>query len=472
VIWGSRTARTWRCHGAPISTPWTSCCPGRNGTCGTGCGAGATPRCPRSRPTTWERAEFPVDLVTGYGRLGIAGASIVGDGCPGLSYLAEAMIAAELARGDGSIATFERGALRVGDDQHRHAGFRGAAGPVPAADGDLPGAGAFALTEPRHGSDVVALETRARRDGDAWVLDGAKRWIGNGTVAGIVVVWARDDDGQVGAFVVEHPDGADHPVPGYHARKITGKAANRGVWQAHIRLDGVRVPADARLAKARSWDDANYVLAKSRQTVAWEALGLRCSRRGRRRTGAPSTTPRPADLRQAGPPADVGTGCAPGSTPAHTAGTATRVPVDARRSPPLRRRSRCRRSPPATDAEEEPGNSTHQPQPESTTPSRPASRKVRQNQILRQVTRLASHVLATSPLGDDRQDSWYLLLRTITYLLNAGGAARFLTLELHERWQRVLGPDQSCMRERGGKPRARTRTVRHIGRKVTDHPGT
>jgi glutaryl-CoA dehydrogenase len=61
------------------------------------------------------------------------------------------------------------------------------------------------------------------------VLDGQKRWIGNGTVADVVVVWARDDDdGQVGAFVVEHPDGAEHPVPGYHARKIVGKAANRG----------------------------------------------------------------------------------------------------------------------------------------------------------------------------------------------------------------------------------------------------
>jgi Acyl-CoA dehydrogenases len=133
--------------------------------------------------------------------------------------------------------------------------------------------GAFALTEPKHGSDVVALETRARRQGDEWVLDGQKRWIGNGTVADVVVVWARDDDGQVGAFVVEHPEGAEHPVPGYHARKIVGKAANRGVWQAQIRLDGVRVPAGARLTKARTWDDTNYVLAKSRQTVAWEALG-------------------------------------------------------------------------------------------------------------------------------------------------------------------------------------------------------
>ena len=221
----------------------------------------------------WERAEFPVELAKEYGRLGIAGASIVGDGCPGLTFLAEGVIAAELARGDGSIATLN--AVHSGLAMTTIAML---GSPEQRAD-YLPRMatcevlGAFALTEPAHGSDVVALETRARRDGQEWVLDGQKRWIGNGTVADIVVVWARDDDGQVGAFVVEHPDGADHPVPGYHARKITGKAANRGVWQAQIRLDGVRVPADARLAKARTWDDANYVLAKSRQTVAWEALG-------------------------------------------------------------------------------------------------------------------------------------------------------------------------------------------------------
>ena len=221
----------------------------------------------------WERAEFPVELAKGYGRLGIAGASIVGDGCPGLSYLAEGMIAAELARGDGSIATLNAvhsglamtTIAMVGSAEQR-------ARYLPRmATCEL--LGAFALTEPNHGSDVVALETRARRDGNEWVLDGQKRWIGNGTVADVVIVWARDDDGQVGAFVVEHPDGAEHPVPGYHARKIVGKAANRGVWQAQIRLDGVRVPADARLAKSRTWDDTNFVLAKSRQTVAWEALG-------------------------------------------------------------------------------------------------------------------------------------------------------------------------------------------------------
>ncbi|MEO5833154.1 MAG: acyl-CoA dehydrogenase family protein [Nakamurella sp.] len=221
----------------------------------------------------WERAEFPVELVKGYGRLGIAGASIVGDGCPGVSFLAEGVIAAELARGDGSIATLNAvhsGLAMTTIAMLGSAEQRAQYLPRMATCEVL---GAFALTEPSHGSDVVSLETRAHREGDEWVLTGQKRWIGNGTVADIVVVWARDDDNQVGAFVVEHPDGAAHPVPGYRARKIVGKAANRGVWQAQIRLDGVRIPAGARLEKARTWDDANYVLAKSRQTVAWEALG-------------------------------------------------------------------------------------------------------------------------------------------------------------------------------------------------------
>jgi glutaryl-CoA dehydrogenase len=222
----------------------------------------------------WERAEFPMPLVAGYRELGVAGGALRGFGCPGLSPLAEGLVAAELARGDGSIATFNAvhsglamtaiGAL--GSDEQKQRWL-----PSMAAVDRL---GAFALTEPEHGSDVVRLGTLARRQPDGgWSLSGRKRWIGNGTIADIVVVWARDDDGDVGAFVVEHPDGAEHPVPGYRSRRIAGKAANRAVWQAQIELDGVRVEADARLAGARNWNDANTVLAKSRQTVAWEALG-------------------------------------------------------------------------------------------------------------------------------------------------------------------------------------------------------
>lgn len=222
----------------------------------------------------WERGELPVPLIAGYRDLGVAGGALQGHGCPGLSTVAEGLVAAELARGDGSIATFNAvhsglamttiGMLGSAEQRERWL-------PDMAAVRKI---GAFALTEPDHGSDVVRLETRAHRGPDgSWTLQGRKRWIGNGTIADVIVVWARDDDGDVGAFVVEHPDGAGAPVPGYSARRITGKTANRAVWQAQIELDGVRVDADCRLALARSWSDTNRVLAKSRQTVAWEALG-------------------------------------------------------------------------------------------------------------------------------------------------------------------------------------------------------
>ena len=218
----------------------------------------------------WQRAQFPAELVPGYGRLGVAGGALTGPGCPGMSALAEGLVAAEFARADGSISTFNVvhsglamasiGLLGAQEQQERWL-------PAMARADKL---GAFALTEPDHGSDVVRLETRARRDGDSYVLHGAKRWIGNGSVADLVVVWARDDDGDVGGFVVEHgPEG----TPGYEAAVITGKSGNRAVWQAEIALDGVRVPADNRLAHARTFADTAKVLTKSRQSVAWEGLG-------------------------------------------------------------------------------------------------------------------------------------------------------------------------------------------------------
>jgi glutaryl-CoA dehydrogenase len=222
----------------------------------------------------WERAVLPPALVEGYRRLGVAGGTLEGHGCPGLSPLAEGMIAAEFARADGGISTFNAvhsglamGTIGVLGSPEQQARW------LPAmATGER--LGAFALTEPDHGSDVVRLETRARRRGDgSWVLDGEKRWIGNGTVADVVIVWARDDDGRIGGFVVDHPGGAGDPVPGFAARRIVGKAANRTVGQAQITLRGVHLPADARLAGANSWADTNRMLARSRQTVAWEALG-------------------------------------------------------------------------------------------------------------------------------------------------------------------------------------------------------
>jgi glutaryl-CoA dehydrogenase len=174
----------------------------------------------------------------------------------------------ELHRGDGSLGTFlgvhsglaMKSIAMLGCEEHKQRWL------APMAR--LEKIGAFALTEPAHGSDAVALETTARRDGDAYVIDGSKRWIGNATIADVVVVWARsDEDGQVKAFLVETG------TPGYHAAVITGKGAARAVWQADVRLDGVRVPAENRLPGAASFKDAGRVLTATRGTVAWAALG-------------------------------------------------------------------------------------------------------------------------------------------------------------------------------------------------------
>ncbi|MCD2195286.1 acyl-CoA dehydrogenase family protein [Actinomycetospora endophytica] len=216
----------------------------------------------------WENAEFPWPLIAALGRRGLVGDGIEGYGCPPMSPMASGLIAMELNRGDGSVGTFlgvqaglamQSIAMLGSEDQKRHYLPRMAR---------LETIGAFALTEPRHGSDSVALETRARRDGDTWLLDGAKKWIGNGTIADVLVVWARDeDDGRVKGFLVEKDS------PGLETRRIDGKGSLRAVWQAHITLRGVRVPDDARLPGARSFKDTGRVLAGTRNEVAWSALG-------------------------------------------------------------------------------------------------------------------------------------------------------------------------------------------------------
>ena len=215
----------------------------------------------------WERAEFPFELIPKLAKLGVCGGTIQGHGCPGLSPLATGLVAMELARGDGSVSTFHG----------VHSGLAMAAIGLLGSDEQkdrwlpamarLDAVGAFALTEPEHGSDAVTLETRVRRLGDGYVIDGAKRWIGNATFADLMVVWARDATGDVGAYVVEKG------TPGVEARLITGKVAKRASWQADVVLSDVRVPAENRLAEASSFDDAARVLAAARPGIAWGALG-------------------------------------------------------------------------------------------------------------------------------------------------------------------------------------------------------
>ena len=216
----------------------------------------------------WERAEFPRDLVRRLGQLGLVGDGIDRYGCPPMSPIATGLVHLEVNRGDGSLGTFlgvqaglaMQSIAMLGSEEQKQRWL-----PRMAAVDAL---GAFALTEPGHGSDSVGLETSARREGDTWVLDGRKKWIGNGTVADIVVVWARDvADGQVKGFLVERA------TPGYDARRIDGKGSLRAVWQAEIMLTGVRVPESSRLPRANSFRDTAKVLAGTRNAVAWGALG-------------------------------------------------------------------------------------------------------------------------------------------------------------------------------------------------------
>lgn len=216
----------------------------------------------------WERAEFPWPLVRRLAELEIVGDDIVGYGCPGMSALASGLVHMELHRGDGSLATFlgvQSGLAMKSIDMLGSPEQKERWLPSMAT---LETIGAFALTEPKHGSDSVALETEARRDGDHWVLNGAKRWIGNATIAQVVVVWARSmQDGKVKGFLVETD------TPGYRASVITGKGAARAVWQADIALEDVRVPETSRLPGANSFKDTARVLVTTRAGCAWAALG-------------------------------------------------------------------------------------------------------------------------------------------------------------------------------------------------------
>jgi len=216
----------------------------------------------------WERAEFPWPLVAKLGKLGVVGDGIDGYGCPPMSPIAAGLVHMELNRGDGSLGTFlgvqaglaMRSIAELGSEEQKQRWL-----PPMAALDTL---GAFALTEPAHGSDSVALETSARREGDTWILNGTKKWIGNGTIADVTVLWARDvADGKVKGFLVEKDS------PGYRAQRIDGKGALRAVWQAEIELSDVVVPEANRLPGARSFKDAGAVLAGTRNTVAWSALG-------------------------------------------------------------------------------------------------------------------------------------------------------------------------------------------------------
>ncbi|MFD8502107.1 acyl-CoA dehydrogenase family protein [Streptomyces sp. NPDC059687] len=218
----------------------------------------------------WARAEFPFQLVEGFGKLGLMDWADPDSTQSQPSNLLAGFVALEFGHADASLATFfgAHAGLAIGtilacgsDEQKRRW--------LPAMT-RLEKVGAFALTEPHGGSDVAGgLKTTARRDGDGWILDGAKRWIGNATFADLVVVWARDvETDRVLGFVVEKD------TPGFTATKIEHKMALRIVQNADIVLDGCRVPETNRLQNANTFKDTAQILRKTRSGVAWQAVGV------------------------------------------------------------------------------------------------------------------------------------------------------------------------------------------------------
>lgn len=215
----------------------------------------------------WDKAEYRLEWAKALGDAGLLADGVVAAELPQLSPLAAGLVAMELHRCDGSLGTIlgvQAGlAMRTiamygtEDQKQRYIG------PMSRAE-EL---GSFALTEPDHGSDSVGLETRMRFDGDEIVIDGEKKWIGNGASGGTTVVFARDEEGNVRGVLVPQD------TPGYRAENIRGKVSLRAIHQAHITLTDVRVPKDNLLPGVKNFKDVSKVLLATRVGVAWAALG-------------------------------------------------------------------------------------------------------------------------------------------------------------------------------------------------------
>jgi len=212
-------------------------------------------------------AKFPEHLTQRMGALGFYAPQLNEHGCAGLSYTAYGLIMQELERADsglrslasvqGSLVIYAIHSFATPQQQERW----------------LPGlvsgtrVGCFALTEHGHGSDPGGMETRARREGDHYILNGGKCWIGNASIADVKVVWAKDDDGRVGGFVIEKD------APGFRANDIEGKFSLRMSRTSECWFENCRIPAENRLPKASGLKAPLSCLSQARVGVAWGVIG-------------------------------------------------------------------------------------------------------------------------------------------------------------------------------------------------------
>jgi glutaryl-CoA dehydrogenase len=211
--------------------------------------------------------KFPEHLISRMGALGFYAPYLTEHGCRGVSYTAYGLIMQELERGDSGLRSLAsvQGALAIqaihsfgSPEQHT----RWLPGLISGES-----VGCFGLTEHGHGSDPGGMETRARRDGDYYVLNGSKCWIGNASIADVKVIWAKDDDGRVGGFVVEKD------APGFRARDIEGKFSLRMSRTSECWFENCRIPAENRLPKASGLSPPLSCLSHARLGIAWGVIG-------------------------------------------------------------------------------------------------------------------------------------------------------------------------------------------------------
>ncbi len=211
-------------------------------------------------------ALFPKELIPEMGRLGFLGANLEGYGCAGMSNVEYGLLMQEIERGDSGLRSFVsvQGALVMypiltyGSDEQKSRWL------PKLQSGEA--IGCFGLTEPQFGSNPAGMLTRARRDGDAWVLNGEKTWITNGSVADVAVVWARTDDGIQG-FLVERG------TPGFTSSEIHGKLSMRASVTSSLSFNDCRIPGSAMLPKAKGLKPALSCLTQARYGIGWGVIG-------------------------------------------------------------------------------------------------------------------------------------------------------------------------------------------------------
>ncbi|WOL06879.1 acyl-coenzyme A oxidase 4, peroxisomal [Canna indica] len=217
----------------------------------------------------WEKAEFPFHVVPKLATLSIAGGTIKGYGCPGLSITGSAIATAEIARVDASFSTFFLVHSSLAMLTIALCGSEAQKQKYLPSLAKLQSIACWALTEPDYGSDASALKTTATKVSGGWVINGQKRWIGNSTFADILVVFARNTStNQINGFILKKG------TPGLRVTKIENKIGLRIVQNGDIIMEKVFVPDEDRLPEVNSFQDTNKVLAVSRVMVAWQPIGL------------------------------------------------------------------------------------------------------------------------------------------------------------------------------------------------------